>query len=366
MQSNVKPVPSKEGIICGDILYWITLLGTVVALIGLVFGFITDNDYNSPSSWVSSVWDGRDTKGVWASNELTGVEGEISYLKVSGDELIADLEPDGSGVEYVISLSDGKLEETIPEGLNPAEMNQSGQTNASPLVVTTQGAEFTIRDQKGQILGTGTVSTDESPYDLPGEYSISTYAVGNLDDDQEDEVVLLANEVDNYPGQVYIADTDGTQISRFWNPGHVDAVTIADTDWDGKMNVVVGATNQDQLWSHISTPAIYDLEAPFEETEFEAPPYSGSIGKSDDEEEEWAEFPDTEEIPLKHWYLSHLGDGDGLATFGLAIGVFCVIPALLIPGLLYLRKKSYTFALLALLACAVTVASMLGMTPLPE
>lgn len=366
MQMNEKPVPSKEGIICGDILYWITLLGTVVALAGLVFGFVSDNDYNAPSSWISSVWDGRDTKGVWAANELTGIEGDIRYLAISGNELIADTEADGSGIEYMISLDDGKLDEVIPEGLDPEDMAQLRQTVASPLAVTTQGAEFVIRNQDGQLLGTGTVATDESPYGLPGEYTIVKYAAGNIDDDPEAEVVLLANEVDNYPGQVYIADTDGSLITRYWNPGHVDAVLIADIDYDGDQNVVIGATNQDQLWDGISTPAIYDLEAPFDEKEFEAPPYSGTLGESDDEEAEWVEFPDTEEQPLKHWYLSHLGDGDGLATFGMAIGVFSVIPALVIPGLLYFRKKSFVFAFLAFLAGAVTVASMLGMTPLPS
>jgi len=69
--------------------------------------------------------------------------------------------------------------------------------------------------------------------------------------------------------------------------------------------------------------------------------------------------------PSGHWYLSHLGAGDGLACFGLAMGVFVVIPAMLASAYYLKKSKDVFFAFLAVVATAVTVVSMLGLLPLP-
>ncbi len=132
------------------------------------------------------------------------------------------------------------------------------------------------------------------------------------------------------------------------------------------------------MFEDISTPAIYALDPParttvarqfrsgaprMDDAELEAPPYSGDIGKGD---EEWAAFPDLEYPPRSHWYLSHLGEGDGLATVGVAIGVSSVILALFVPALLCLRRKAIFFGMLALFAVIITLISMLGLLPLPD
>lgn len=70
-------------------------------------------------------------------------------------------------------------------------------------------------------------------------------------------------------------------------------------------------------------------------------------------------------LPNGHWYLSQLATGDGLTCFGLAFGVFIVIPALIISGFMLFQQKSVFFGVLAMIAAAITIASMLGLIPLP-
>lgn len=70
-------------------------------------------------------------------------------------------------------------------------------------------------------------------------------------------------------------------------------------------------------------------------------------------------------LPRSHWYLSHLGTGDGLATLGLCLGVFSVIPALLGSAIAIFKGKNKLFGLLALIAMTIVIISMLGLTPLP-
>lgn len=70
-------------------------------------------------------------------------------------------------------------------------------------------------------------------------------------------------------------------------------------------------------------------------------------------------------LPQGHWYLDHITTGDGLTAFGISVGVFIVIPALIISGLMLFREKKFFFGILAMIAAAITIASMLGLIPLP-
>jgi len=69
--------------------------------------------------------------------------------------------------------------------------------------------------------------------------------------------------------------------------------------------------------------------------------------------------------PNGHWYLSHLGTGDGLACLGLSLGAFVVIPAMLASAYFLYKSKDVFFAWLAIAAAGITVVSMLGLLPLP-
>lgn len=70
-------------------------------------------------------------------------------------------------------------------------------------------------------------------------------------------------------------------------------------------------------------------------------------------------------LPKGHWYLAHLTTGDGMTEFGIAIGVFIVIPAMVASGLILYKQRKIFFGTLALIAGAITISSMLGLIPLP-
>ena len=73
----------------------------------------------------------------------------------------------------------------------------------------------------------------------------------------------------------------------------------------------------------------------------------------------------TGSLPMNHWYLSHLATGDGLASLGISLGVFSVIPALLGPAIVLYKKKNKLFGSLAVIAAIIIIIAMVGIIPLP-
>lgn len=63
--------------------------------------------------------------------------------------------------------------------------------------------------------------------------------------------------------------------------------------------------------------------------------------------------------PNDHWYLPQISTGNGLMMFGLALGVFSVIPAIFGAGVLLLREGKPLFAGLAALAALITILAMI-------
>ncbi|NIP71778.1 MAG: hypothetical protein GWO16_01515 [Gammaproteobacteria bacterium] len=64
--------------------------------------------------------------------------------------------------------------------------------------------------------------------------------------------------------------------------------------------------------------------------------------------------------PNGHWYLDHLGTGDGLTTAGIALGVFVVVPAILASAAVLYRQRQALFASLAVIAALVTIGAMIA------
>jgi hypothetical protein len=72
------------------------------------------------------------------------------------------------------------------------------------------------------------------------------------------------------------------------------------------------------------------------------------------------------QIPRGHWYLPRLGTGDGLAMFGLALGVFSVIPGMIAAAVVMLKKKDTMFGVLALVASILCITACIGLIQVPE
>ena len=58
--------------------------------------------------------------------------------------------------------------------------------------------------------------------------------------------------------------------------------------------------------------------------------------------------------------------GDALAMFGLAVGVFAVIPAMIFSAIILLKEKERLFGTLALIAAILCVVSCLGLIRMPS
>ena len=71
-------------------------------------------------------------------------------------------------------------------------------------------------------------------------------------------------------------------------------------------------------------------------------------------------------LPNGHWYLSHLTTGDGLSALGISMGVFSVVPALLLSSVALFREKEWLYGALAMVGCVVVIIAILGLAPMPK
>ena len=67
---NVKV--ARSGVIYGDIIYWGTIAGAFLTIIGSVITFVTTNNYIDPNYLLSSIWEGNGVEAIWAGAEGVG------------------------------------------------------------------------------------------------------------------------------------------------------------------------------------------------------------------------------------------------------------------------------------------------------
>ena len=60
-----KPVIPLAGVIYGDIIYWLTIVATVVVICGSVLTFITTSNYIDPNYLLSAIWEGKSVEEIW-------------------------------------------------------------------------------------------------------------------------------------------------------------------------------------------------------------------------------------------------------------------------------------------------------------
>jgi len=57
--------PPTAGLVYGSVVYIVTMLGSVIAIIGSVVAFISQANFVKPSYWFSSLWQGESTQEIW-------------------------------------------------------------------------------------------------------------------------------------------------------------------------------------------------------------------------------------------------------------------------------------------------------------
>lgn len=68
MSEEKRPVPPRSGIVYGDTIYWGTLAGAVISIIGSVIAFLwLDNNVISASQTFSAIWRGESVADIWVA-----------------------------------------------------------------------------------------------------------------------------------------------------------------------------------------------------------------------------------------------------------------------------------------------------------
>ena len=91
------PVPKKEAahrrsklenLAYGEPVYWMTIIGSLVVIIGGLITFLTTSNFIDPGYWVSSVWQGLETEAIWegAGSVLPDGHWYLSHI-ATGDGL---------------------------------------------------------------------------------------------------------------------------------------------------------------------------------------------------------------------------------------------------------------------------------------
>ena len=65
MNEETIPKPPLTSIVFGLVVYWVTLIGSIIVVIGAVVAFVSKANYVPPSHWFTSLWQGNSTAEIW-------------------------------------------------------------------------------------------------------------------------------------------------------------------------------------------------------------------------------------------------------------------------------------------------------------
>ncbi len=66
-QNPARYLPHLPGLVFGEVIYWMTLLGSVLAMVGLVLTYATGASGTDPTAMLSGVWSGQSVAEIWRS-----------------------------------------------------------------------------------------------------------------------------------------------------------------------------------------------------------------------------------------------------------------------------------------------------------
>ncbi len=60
-----RPKPALSGRVYGEIIYWGTVIGSIISIIGSMITFVTKKNYIDPGYLLSAIWQGKSVKEIW-------------------------------------------------------------------------------------------------------------------------------------------------------------------------------------------------------------------------------------------------------------------------------------------------------------
>lgn len=79
----------------------------------------------------------------------------------------------------------------------------------------------------------------------PDEYNIYGLVIDDLQDDGLGEILLISNQTPFFPTRFLVIDCRGRIQSEYWNSGRISDITVADTDNDGRREVLISGMNNE-------------------------------------------------------------------------------------------------------------------------
>ncbi|MCI0506954.1 MAG: hypothetical protein L0Z73_12705 [Gammaproteobacteria bacterium] len=80
-----KPEVPLSGIIYGDIIYWGTIIATLVVIAGSIMSFVSRRSYIDPVYLLTSVWQGKTVEDIWKDAVGDQPDGHWYLWQLSND-----------------------------------------------------------------------------------------------------------------------------------------------------------------------------------------------------------------------------------------------------------------------------------------
>jgi hypothetical protein len=77
------------------------------------------------------------------------------------------------------------------------------------------------------------------------DYRILGFNVVDIDENGTNEIIVLANHKEDFPGQVIVLDSKGNKIGEYWNSGHINDYGFVDLDYDGSKEILLAGVNEE-------------------------------------------------------------------------------------------------------------------------
>jgi len=85
------PKPPPAGVVYGDFAYWITIIGMVIGILGMVMYLAGAKSFSDPTSLISHLWAGHDLHTIWEESAGEVVHGHWYLGKLSYSDALAML-----------------------------------------------------------------------------------------------------------------------------------------------------------------------------------------------------------------------------------------------------------------------------------